>query len=1016
MAYKNIRKTLKRSALTIALGLCVAGGVQAQSAVGSVFGETTANATVTIRNDATGFSREISADASGRYTFSQLPPGQYKITSGGQTRDVQVRVGTGSSVDFAGQSATDLDVITVKGTATFNPIDVSSVESTTVFSAQQIQALPVNRNIINVSLLAPGTVRGDTGFGNVASFGGASPAENGVYINGFDVTNIFNFLTYANLPFDAIAEQQVKTGGYGAEYGRSLGGVMSLVTKRGTNEWTGGASVYWSPEALNEHSANVVSRDPRDISSGFRYFVYRADNTSNSLTYNVYAGGPLVKDRLFVFGLAEGQMNSSDTYSDNNSRSDENRKPHGLVKLDWNLNDDHHLELTAISDREKTDVVTYDNPSGELYTGRHGTESARYSVASGGETYIGKYTGYFGDNFTLSGQVGQLKILTGDRDPALLGSEACPRAFDSRANPAQTEKIGCWLEAVTFVRDVTRPPDQDRRNAWRIDAEWRLGDHQIRFGYDDEKFTSQRAGQSYTGGIYYRYFKRPTPFTVKGVTLAANTDYVRTWDYRSLSGSFQVSNTAAYLEDSWQVTDNIMLYAGVRSESFENLNGDGDTFAQADNMIAPRLGFSWDVNGDSSLKVFANAGRYYIPIAANTSVRMAGGDNTAENFYLYDGQIDPVTGAPAHGLGAEIGPHDASVPVAPDPRTVAATNLKPMYQDEIILGVQKQLANDWMVGVRGIQREVKAGMDDYCAHQGFQKWAEDNGYDNANLAYSGEGSGGTMAQCILLNPGRDVELALDLENDGNLQVVTVPASYLGLPKYSRKYNALEFFFEHHDGDKWYLQGSYTYAKLKGTSEGYVNSTLEQEDAGINQDFDHALFERGAYGYLPNDRRHTLKLFGTYKVNDEWQVGGNALVQSGRPVSCNGFIPLDDPSIDDSDVNTPVYDWDLFSQWSGSSFYCRDANGNDVLGSRGDRGRTPWIFSVDASVTYAPAWAGKHLSFDLKVFNVFDTQRVTEYNENSALGTNNSQEPDLNFLNRVNYQAPRSVQIGVHYTF
>src|SRR5918993_3699919 len=120
MASKHLAKGLKRSALTIALGLCFAGGVQAQSSVGSIFGETTSNSTVRIENVDTGAAREIAADAAGRFTFPQLAPGRYRVTSGGQTRDIQVRVGTGSSVSFVEQQ---LETVTVLGAGAFNPID-----------------------------------------------------------------------------------------------------------------------------------------------------------------------------------------------------------------------------------------------------------------------------------------------------------------------------------------------------------------------------------------------------------------------------------------------------------------------------------------------------------------------------------------------------------------------------------------------------------------------------------------------------------------------------------------------------------------------------------------------------------------------------------------------------------------------------------------------------------------------------------------------------------------------------
>ena len=94
MASNLFSKSLKRSALTVALGLCFAGSVSAQSSVGSIFGDTSASSTVTIENIDTGASRSTTADASGRYSFAQLTPGRYRVTAGGQTREVLVKLGT----------------------------------------------------------------------------------------------------------------------------------------------------------------------------------------------------------------------------------------------------------------------------------------------------------------------------------------------------------------------------------------------------------------------------------------------------------------------------------------------------------------------------------------------------------------------------------------------------------------------------------------------------------------------------------------------------------------------------------------------------------------------------------------------------------------------------------------------------------------------------------------------------------------------------------------------------------
>ena len=376
--------TLKRSALTVALGLCFAGAVQAQSAVGSIFGDAQSGATVRIENVDTGSAREVTADSSGRFALPQLSPGRYRVISGGQTREVRVSVGTGTPVSFAAQ---ELGSVTVVGAGAINPIDVSSVESTTVFTAEQIQALPVSRDVTNVALLAPGTVRGDTGLGNLASFGGASVAENGYYINGFDVTNLRSLLSYAQLPFESISEQQVKTGGYGAEYGRSLGGVINIVTKRGTNEWQGGGSVYWEPNQMRSTGKDAPSRDPESAA----LLVFRSADEADNIEYNAYAGGPLIKDKLFMFGLVTGRHNTKNTFDQNSSETESNTSPSGMLKLDWNITDDHLLEFTGIYNKETLDRDHYDNIN--EFSRNHDLFAYDYEVKSGGRVLIGKYTG-----------------------------------------------------------------------------------------------------------------------------------------------------------------------------------------------------------------------------------------------------------------------------------------------------------------------------------------------------------------------------------------------------------------------------------------------------------------------------------------------------------------------------------------------------------------------------------------------------------------------------------------------
>lgn len=1004
----------RRSLLSLALGVTFVGGAQAQSAVGSLFGNTGAGTTVTIENPRTGTTRTITADASGRFSFSQLPPGTYNVISAdGTRRQVEVRVGTGTEINFGGgASATDLDAVTVTASRAINPIDVSSVESTTVFTAAQIAALPVASNISSVALLAPGTVKGDSGLGdgNMASFGGSSVAENGYYINGFDVTNVRTFLSFADLPFQAIAQQQVKTGGYGAEYGRSLGGVISMVTKSGSNEWNFGGSLEYSPDWGRSAGKDVRTRDP---DAADPLYVYRSDDTSNDVIYSAYASGPIVKDKLFFFAMAEGRSETADTYDALTSWRTKDTSPYGLLKLDWFITNDHLLEFTGIYNKNTVKRSDYEyeqadpgNPD-NYNVGKHEIPTNKYKTESGGRVGILKYTGYFTDDFTLSAQYGYLNNLISSRIPANPSGSECPWAYSFGLTTSVVERyIGCNPGTFSTQSAAGVEPDEDTRKAYRIDAEWQLGDHKLRFGVDQENYLSSHRGQTYAGGINWAYYLVPDNSvatgafagqpgrTVNGQLVPRGARYARSRLLETSSSSYENINSAFYLEDSWQITDRFMAYLGLRWEKFESENGDGVAWVESDYELAPRLGFSWDVAGDSTYKIFGNAGRYFIPVATNSSIRATGSEYLEANWYYVTGWNE-ADGTPV-GRGAQIGPSQINGSrSAPNPASVASTDLSPMYQDEYIFGAQVQLNERWTAGGRVIYRDVKSGMDDTCTTNPWIEWAADNGYDDFDP--------GSVPGCYLINPGEDVTINVDLDGDVEVELATLPASYLGLPRYKRNYAAAELFWER-ASDKFYLQGSYTYAKSRGNIEGYVNSTLEQEDPGLTQDFDHRLFTDGTYGPLPNDRNHTIKLFGVYTLNKEWKFGGNLIAQSGRPVNCQGYVPLD--GLDQPDAGT-------LSPYGSSSFYCLNDAGDRELTQRGSNGRTPWSWTFDASVAYQPAWASDRLRFKLDVFNLFNNDQVTEYREAKEASRD---VISLDYLNDQNYQTPRSLRLTVRYDY
>jgi hypothetical protein len=1039
MASKIITKGLKRTALSAALGMCFAGSVYAQSnSTGSIAGTTTAGSTVVIENPATGFRREVTAGADGTYRVGSLPTGTYKVTSGGQTRDVTVSIGG------TAQGTSSLGKVTVTGQAV-NPIDVASVESTTVLTAEQIAKIPVPRNITAVALLAPGTVRGDAAFGNLASFGGSSVAENQYFVNGFNISNAFAGLDFGQIPFEAIAEQQVKTGGYGAEFGRSTGGVINLVTKRGSNEFHAGGNIFWTPEELREKNPNVYTQPgylgiTNTIRPSYLFADNSHDSAGNSYVATVWASGALVKDRLFGYLLLQyGETTGIETYpaaftfntraQTSSNTSAHTKTPNGLLKIDWNINDSHTLELTAFKDTRKGETDGYQNPLagspnctpaqvavvGSACNQRpipdatqvlnRGAYLGTFYNEEGGESWSLKYTGYLTDTFTLSALYGHGESKRSEYGIYANGLRAEFGGDIAHPSTGCPSVVGGPVPGCNFFGSLGGPNNKDTREQFRLDAEWSLGDHLVRFGYDSDKFTSVDGTDLEGGGNY---------------TVIAPTTVIV--DRFRNGAEVEVDSSAYYIEDTWNITPNFLVYGGLRWDNFKNLNGDGDAYVDVKNQFAPRVGFSWDVNGDSSFKVFGNAGRYFLPLSATVAIRGASASLFSQETWTFNG-YDPVTHAPLLTTLLDTVYINGENGLPKDPDSITTDGLKPQYQDEYIAGFQFQATDHITAGVRGVFRDLKSAIDDFCDYRYFAQVATDRGleFDSSRLNY-----------CHLYNPGEDSVFLADVTGTGHFESIPVPHDYYRTLRLDptdphsplrftpaemdlidkgaaekRWYKALEFFAEGH-WDKFFVQGSYTWAKSYGNFEGGVKSDIGQADTGTTQDFDYPELEIGTTGYLPNDRRHSFKLFGNYELTDEWSFGFNALIQSGRPLNCLGIYG-GDPIF----YRNSYFSCDAGAVSVGPAAGGRLNNGY-TRGNRGDRGRTEWQRNLDLNVAWKPNFADGHLTMKMDVFNVFNEHAATSVWER---GENRAGLPSQDtYLIPTAFQAPRSFRFMVQYDY
>jgi len=989
-----MKKMIKRSA--IALAVCSGLGLVSASALagnndgvlrGTVVDSKNAmvaGATVTIKNKQTGFTRTITADDQGSYRFPSLPVGSYVITvskDGFQQQTVESVIRIGENSMSVPLYAAGMERIEVRGSS-IAMVDVSSSETALNISAVELDRIPVPRSVTSVALLAPGTTRGDSRFGSTASFGGASVAENTMYINGLNVTNFRNGLGFSSVPYDFYDQFQVKTGGYSAEFGRSTGGVINAVVKSGSNEFKAGASAYITPSSLRENSPSVRANDGT-------WLTYRDDDSSSDANVNIWASGALVEDKLFFYALYNPRKVTSDTdrtQSEGIRRDGSEDNAFWGVKLDWNIVEDHRLEFLTFSDKNTDEAGIYDG-DGNL-------TSNTYDY-SGGKNWSLKYVGYITDDLTVSALYGVNKY---DRTSSSSNAETCQLILDNRFYlgakgnaPVNGYSVGCASTSDYFAEE-----GDDQRKAARIDFEWVLGDsHTLRFGLDNENNTSY-SNQFYTGenGAYWIVYS--------GAQVGfSDRDVIRS-RVRTVTGNFETTASAMYLEDTWTVNDQLTLNLGVRKEAFDNKNGSGNTFAKIDNMIAPRLGISYDLNGDGESKVFANIGRYFLPVASNTNIRLSGNESDIREWYVLEGWTEKQFNGITY-WDPVLGENYRHQPLAngeePDTRAIVSDNLDPMFQDEIILGYEAMINDQWSWGIKYTNREMKGAIDDMIIDHAYN--CGDNYHPH---------------QYVLGNPGKDMRVFGDTDCDGTPDDwMTFSAESLKYDEAIRKYHAVDLNIRKQWDDVWSLSATYTWSHSYGNAEGMVKSDNGQSDAGLTTDWDFPELMDGAYGDLPNDRRHMFKIYGTYAITEDLSMGVNFNLESGRPMNAFG---LGHPDLYSTDPDS-AYQLDYGKgYWIAKDTGEVDENGIPVYDwtqlSRGSMGRLPWTARLDLNLMYQTQLAGLETKFKIDVFNVLNSDtlsRVDEDLEDQFASTNSR-----TFGRPLSFQTPRYVQVGVSVTF
>ncbi|SFR93689.1 TonB-dependent Receptor Plug Domain [Dyella sp. OK004] len=1009
------RSTWVRHSLAFAVALGLGNTALAQSTTGSIFGQVASGQgdSVLIKSS-TGLSREVPLDDKGRYSVGQLPLGTYTVSlqRGGnpvETRDnISIKLGAGTEVSFVkAEAAKNLTGVSVTANA-LPAIDVSSVDSRTVVTADQLAKVPLGRSSEAIALLAPGVVNNGGSFtgptGNsLVSFGGSSASENAYYVNGFNTTDPLRGFGGLSLPYGAIDQQEVYTGGYSAMYGRSDGGVINVVGKRGTNEWHFGTQVLWEPAFARARQRDRIYANglPATPTAGNLYAPDSADRQWTT-TVSAYAGGPLIKDKLFFFLAGEYERQEGNTVNPVSGFLSgkpyvqyRQNDPRWYAKLDWNITDNHILELTGLSDKAKTSgsIYRYDY----VHHTRGAFIGADDNIKNGGDAYSAKYTGYLTDALTLTAQYGKMETTSydvpGGYDPSLTYVDGL-----TTQNPALNGGVGRG-NSQTIV-SLFDPGRSNRTSSTRIDLSYKLGDHTLSAGIDNQMTKAINQGSATSGPGYYWGYGQGDPNTpistglgvpaTIGFPNGAQGYYVVKNVATSLA-TVRSSQRAQYIEDKWQVSDRWLVSIGVRNDQFKNFNSDGNAYiTQHKPQWAPRLGFAWDVNGDSSFKVYGNAGRYYLGLPLNPSLNAAGAYVSTSQYYTYSGIA--ADGTPT-GLTQMSGPVSANnaFGVLPDPKTVSAQNLKSEYQDEFILGFTKTAGPNWVYGAKLTQRILRNAIDDYCDIDLVLAKSKALGYDVTTDS--------NPVSCWLFNPGKANTFTL-VDTSGHYVNVPLNNKEFGFEQLKRRYYSLESFLEHPFDGRWYGKLTYVFSRSYGNTEGQLRSDLYRESRGTGQtavsttqDWDNSYIMEYTNGVQNNDHKHQIKLFGYYQITPEWLASANLSLISGAPKPCLGYYG---PTHADP------------AGYGNSYHYC--------LGEPsppGSHGRLPWVRQIDLGVSYRPAFAASRLALNANVFNVLNEQRVIGIFPNAESSPNKANPL---YGTPTSRQLPRYVRLSVSYDY
>ena len=997
----------------LAIGVLFFGVSKAQEQTGELIGTITdengeplPGVTVEARSPSLiGVTTSVS-DEMGRFRLLRLPPGTYSITfslpgfATVKREEVEVRLGRTYRLDITMKPATIEEEVTVVGEAPL--VDIRKSATTYEISKEMIAKLPRGRNFTSVITIAPG-VKEESELAGI-SFDGASSSENMYFIDGVDTTTMYDGVSGQNIMFEFVEEVQVKSSGYEAQYGGSMGGVINVVTRSGGNEFHGEILLYHNSSRLDGEPRPSLRIAPYDVTR-YEYIAYPEDDW-NQFEIGFALGGYFIKDRLWFFSSYIPRFRI--THRDGIFLTDPSKNAEFTQSRQWH---NASIKLTAQPIKNLRTSLSWTTDyyqwRGSLPS-QAGTSNPDYNYAGAGYNYPG-WTAAFradyivSDNLFFSAYGGYFRTNTKN----LLGPPG-PRFYFYRTNanipgvPADIVRPQYWYnypsgDRYQLLRDI-----QTKMSA-TIDGTYYFylgGEHQVKAGFQFVRIAQDVFDAAPYDSWYFWWgedYESPNLGTVK-----TKYGYMAAYDPLGTVADIHSNRYAIYIQDSWTIADRFTLNFGVRAEkedipSFVDPNSQiakehpeflepPISFDFAD-KLAPRLGFAYDVFGDASLKVFGSFGIYYDVMKLDMAEGSYGGFKWIAHYY----EIPDFVVQDWSALGERDHP-DTSLPYfesldwrIPSFETTQP-DMKPYSKMEYTFGLQKKLATDISLTVRYLHNHIIWAIEDIGVQmpEGETYYNGNPGSDWINQKYAEAAAAGLMPEGIKC------------------------------PKAKRRYDSVDIGFDKRFSNNWMAGLHYTWSRLWGNFSGLASAEEHgRKDPNVERYFDAwflhytSRFPNGqpeeSTGLLPTDRPHQFKFYGAYSFDFGLTVGLNAYAMSGTPVSVEFELNRQD------------------------GYYPE---------GRFTHGRTPFLWLADLYAEYNLKLTDRHaIQFNINISNVTNNriaQRIYNLVNLSTVYLSDEEiiagfdyrevmarkgtTPDPRFLKEYAFQSPISVRLGVKFIF